>query len=527
MGLAACCGRAGAGESSRGARTGLAGTRPNIVLVLADDLSYFDLSFLGQKHFSTPAIDQLAEEGLFFTNAYAGAPECAPSRGSLLTGMHLGHGRIRANSSARGQDHLLPEDQTVAEVLKKAGYATGFAGKWGVGLPGSAGTPNRQGFDYSFGFYDQGRAHTFFPEYLYENRHKMPLPENYGFNMERVYTYNRRPVENLDDVANTYDAEGRLVPDGVADPAKATYSEDLVLDKATAFIREHKADPFFLYYATQLPHGPCIVPSLGEFREKPWSLKHKEWAAMVTRLDRSVATLVAELRAQGVLDNTVILFAADNGYSQYGYLGRPKWTDDPLFHNKGPWHKGKFVCTDGGGRVPFVMSWPGRIARGRTDHLTALYDFLETAAELAGVKPEKATDGISLVPLLEGNRDAQPVHPYLYWENGTISPHGQSVRMGRWFAFREHPSKPVQLFDVEKDVACEQDVAEAHADVVERVLAIFREAHVDSEWYTNPGDSKDVIKARTARAEREGTLQESTRPNSGHAGKHEVRSKKG
>jgi len=247
---------------------------------------------------------------------------------------------------------------------------------------------------------------------------------------------------------------------------------------------------------------------------------------MVTRLDTCVATLVAELRAQGVLDNTIILFASDNGYSQYGYLGRPRWTDDPVFHNKGPWHKGKFVCTDGGGRVPFLVSWPGRIASGRTEHLTALYDFLVTAAELAGVESDTPTDGISLVPLLEGRGDAQTCHPYLYWENGTISPHGQSVRMGQWFAFREHPSKPVQLFDVERDVGCTQDVAAAHGDVVERVLAIFREAHVDSEWYTNPGDSKAVVKARRARAEREGTLQVSTRANSRSGGKEEGKGQK-
>ncbi|MCP4642007.1 MAG: arylsulfatase [bacterium] len=495
------------------ARGGLHGSRPNIVFILSDDLSYFDLSFLGQTHYTTPNIDRLAEEGVVFTNAYAGAPECAPSRASLMTGMHMGHCRVRANRSARGQDHLCSEDLTVAEVLKEAGYATGFAGKWGVGLPGSPGTPDKKGFDYSFGYYDQGRAHTFYPHYLIENGREVPLPGNYGFNMDRVYTYNRRPVENLDDVANRYDEAGRLVADGVADPAAVVYSEDLILDKALGFIRYHSDEPFFLYYATQLPHGPCIVPELGRFKDKPWDLKHREWAAMVERLDRSVGSLVEELKGQGVYDNTVIFFAGDNGYSQYGYFGRKAWEDDPLFRNKGPWHKGKFVCTDGGGRVPFVVSSPGCIRPGTTDRLTPLYDFLATAAGLAGVTPREKTDGLSLVPLLEGRHERQCAHASIYWENGTKSPHAQAVRMGPWFAYREHPDKPVQLYDVEIDVSCATDVAGEHPVIVKRALAVFEECHVDSEWYTNPGDAPAVVKARKARAEAEGTLQTPTRPN--------------
>ena len=169
----------------------LAGSKPNIVLILADDLSYRDLSIWGQNQFSTPNLDALARDGLRFTQAYAGAPECAPSRGTLMTGRHTGHGPIRANSSARGQEHLNRDGVTIAETLKEAGYATAFVGKWGIGLPGTEGTPDKQGFNYSLGFYDQRRAHTYFPNYLYENGKKIPLPENYGFDMDRLYRYNR------------------------------------------------------------------------------------------------------------------------------------------------------------------------------------------------------------------------------------------------------------------------------------------------------------------------------------------------
>jgi len=492
----------------------LPGSRPNVVLFLADDLSYYDLSYLGQRHFHTPNLDRLARQGMTFTNAYAGAPECAPSRASLMTGMHMGHCRIRANRSARGQDHLVSEDQTIAEVLKQAGYATAFIGKWGIGLPGTPGTPDKQGFDYSYGYYDQLRAHGFFPEYLMENGQEVLIPENHGFNMNRAYEYNRRTVDNLEGVANQYDEQGRLVPDGVADPSQAKYSEYLFRKAACRFIRQNSDRPLFLYYATQLPHGPLITPDLGPYKNKPWDLKHKEWAAMVHTMDQSAGMIVDELKRQGVFDNTVFFFASDNGYSQWGYFHRPPWQDDPLFENKGPWHKGKFICTDGGGRVPLFVSWPGRIAPGTCDHVTALFDLLPTTAELAGVQPERPTDGLSLVPLLEGRPTEQPEHPYLYWENGSMSPHAQAARRGHWYAFREHPSKPLQLYDLTADVGCTKDLAGAHPAVVRDMLDIFGKAHVDSTWYTNPGDSRQVVSARRQRAQREGTLQIPTRANS-------------
>ena len=189
----------------------LQSTRPNIVLILADDLSYRDLSAWGQVRFSTPNLDRLALEGLRFTQAYAGAPECAPSRGTLITGLHTGHASIRDNRSARGQDHLLDSDITIAEVLKESGYATGFFGKWGIGLPGTPGTPERQGFDEAFGFYDQRRAHTFFPFYLYRNGRKVDYPGNNGFDMLQMYEDNRTPPGERNS-ARHYDGSGRLIP---------------------------------------------------------------------------------------------------------------------------------------------------------------------------------------------------------------------------------------------------------------------------------------------------------------------------
>jgi arylsulfatase A-like enzyme len=492
----------------------LSGSRPNIIFILADDLSYRDLSFFGQSRFRTPNLDRMAGGGMVFTNAYAGSPECAPSRASLLTGMHMGHCRIRNNRSVRGQDHLMDGDQTIAEVLKNAGYATCFLGKWGIGLPGTEGVPHKQGFDYAYGFYDQLRAHGYYPDYMKENGRIELLPENHGFDMERVYRYNRRKVDHLEDVKNRYNPTGRLIPDGVKDPARARHSETLFIKKAVGFIQACNDRPFFLFYATQLPHGPCITPDLSRFMNRGWSLKHQEWAAMVTQMDRSVGSILDELDRQGIADNTLLLFASDNGYSQWGYFARPAWEDDPLFINKGPWDAGKFICRDGGVRVPFFAYWPGRIEAGRSPHICALYDVLETAADVAGITPEKATDGISLVSVLEGRGGQQTRHPYLYWENGSMGQHAQAVRMDQWFAFRSHPSKEIELFDMERDRACQDDVSSRHPEVVKEVLRIITEAHTDSEWYVNPGEPPEVTRAKKERAEKEGSLQTPTRANS-------------
>lgn len=494
--------RADASESTR--------ARPNIIFVFSDDLSYRDLSAYGQKQFSTPHLDELALGGMRFTQTYSGSPECAPARASLMTGMHMGHCRIRANRSVRGQDHLTAQDVTVAEVLKQGGYRTGYIGKWGIGLPGTEGAPHKKGFDLAYGYYDQLRAHGFFPHYMMRNGQVERHPENYGFNMERVYKHTRDKTGEHD---NRYDAAGRLIPDGVPDPEKASHSENLFQKEALSFIQQNRDKPFFLYYATQLPHGPCITPNLGAYKDKDWDQKHKEWAAMMTHLDDSVAKIVRLLRELRIEKNTVVFFAGDNGYSHWGYFGRKPYTDDPLFKNKGPWPKGKFTCThEGGLRVPFFVHWPERIKAGESDHPCALYDFLATAADLAGV-PAPPTDGISLLPTLLGRPNQQRKHEYFYWENGTHSPHAQSAREGQWWAYRPHPDQAIQLYRLDRDLACEHNVAGDFPAVVKRFEAIFKEAHANSEWYVNPGQSKAQIEAKRKRAQAMKGMQTPTRAN--------------
>ena len=472
-------GRLSAAEPSTGTSRP---SRPNVIIILADDLSYVDLGYTGQKLIQTPNIDRLAAEGLRFSEAYSAANACAPSRAGLMTGLHMGHCRIRGNGVQKpwpgykkGDASLKAEDVTVAEKLKSAGYATGYVGKWGLGEADTEGAPFKKGFDYSFGHYNQTGAHSYYPRQLWENDHEVPIPENKGFKMKEI-----------DETC--YDAQGKFSPPGVADPAKAKNSQALVHAAGLDFIRRSKDRPFFLYYATQLPHGGLMVPNLGSYKDQNWPLKNKEWAAMVTWLDQCVGDIVALLRELKLEENTLIIFASDNGYSQWMYLNRPHWEDDPIFKNKGPWPGGKFAVDEGGCRVPMVAYWPKHIRPGESRSLVSFYDFMPTLTELAGVSCPP-TDGISLVPELLGHPEQQKKHDYLYWENGGYTVHGQAVRFGPWYAMSENPRKPVTLFDVEKDPACAHDQAGQHPELVERAKTMFKAAHVDSDWYVNPGEA--------------------------------------
>jgi arylsulfatase A-like enzyme len=317
--------------------------KPNIVVILADDLSYGDLGCFGQKNFVTPNIDRLAAEGMVFTNAYAGAPWCAPSRTALLTGRHVGH---PAPKDGRGQATFNP---TVAQLLKSAGYATCAIGKWHMQEPGGtswihgaktdaearskevpASMPWNRGFDvcrigYSYGL------NPYYPHQIETgNATEIALPENKDVDDDYMSKNYR--------LAKMYDADGRFLDKAGQDSTHFRYAEDLYRQEAVTFLRGNKDRPFFLYYATPLMHGPLAVKELGEFKEKPapWTPPHKVWAAEARELDRSVGILIDQLHALGLEKDTIVLFASDNGYAEWGYFGRANWTDDPVFHNKGP-----------------------------------------------------------------------------------------------------------------------------------------------------------------------------------------------
>ncbi len=444
--------------------------KPNIVFILADDLGYGDLGCYGQKQIQTPNIDQLAAEGMRFTDHYAGTTVCAPSRCSLMTGLHTGHTYVRGNREVQPMGQLpLPTDTvTLPRVLKRAGYTTALIGKWGLGGPDSTGAPNKQGFDYFFGYLCQRHAHNYYPEFLFRNDTRVPL---------------RNKVPG-----------GRLDGAGVA-TEKVEYSYDLMEQEALQFIAQNGKGPFFLYLAVTLPHANneggkngMEVPDYGPYADKDWPEPDKGHAAMITRLDRGVGRLMRKLKDLGLDENTIVVFTSDNGPHREG------GANPEFFHSSGPLRGIKRDLYEGGIRVPLIARWPGRIKPGaETDHVSAFWDFLPTLAELAGVQSPAYSDGISLLPTLQG-RPGQKEHDFLYWEfheGGSL----QAVRMGRWKAVRPF-GKRLELYDLQTDIGEARNVADDHPDVVANIQKYLTTARTESKfWPLNASDSTRNAKA--------------------------------
>jgi arylsulfatase A-like enzyme len=433
--------------------------KPNIVLIVADDLGYGDLGCYGQKKILTPNIDKLAQEGTRFTQCYAGSTVCAPSRCSLMTGMHNGHNRIRDNLPHNVW--LRPDDLTVAEVLKQAGYKTGGMGKWALGNPGSWGIPNYQGFDYLYGHLNQDQAHFYYPDYLWEND-KVKLLQK---------------VVMKDDV-------GKL--QGNRGGKNIWYTHDLFTEKAVSFIGQNREDPFFLYLAYTIPHFSdypkdtpehYIVPSDEPYSDKDWPQIAKNYAAMITRMDRDVGRIMELIKKLGIDENTIVFFTSDNG----PYKGSPIPIE--FFDSNGPLRGGKRDVYEGGIRIPMVVRWPGRVPAAKvSDQIWAFWDFLPTAAELAGLPTPKDIDGISMLPAILGK--PQKNHEYLYLDYGHVrKTYKQAVRMGHWKAVRNGVRAPIELYNLNQDLAESTDVASKHPEVVAQIEQIMRTAPADSEDY--------------------------------------------
>jgi arylsulfatase A-like enzyme len=444
---ALCAALAACGVLTRGAgaqvRRVESRRRPNVVLIVADDLGRGDLGAYGQRFIRTPNLDRMAREGRLFTDAYAASPVCAPSRASFMTGLHQGHARIRGNM---GRDNervpLKDEDVTVAEVLKGAGYRTGIVGKWGLGEPGTEGVPGRQGFDYFFGYLNQNHAHDYYPEYLWRNGERVTLP-------------------------------------------RGTYSHDLFTREALDFIRRERGGPFFLYLAYTLPHANneltrrtgngMEVPSDAPYARAPWTPQQRNYAAMMTRLDADVGKVLALLKESGIERETFVVFTSDNGpqdKSEGGY-------DQALFDSNGPFRGLKRELYEGGIRVPLIVRWPGRVRAGVANAFpVTLCDLMPTAAALAGVSAPTARDGVSLLPFIVGGRPRR--REYLYWEFHEGG-YAQAVRLGRWKAVRHGAGGKVELYDLVTDVGETRDVSARHPDTVRRAEEVMRREHVESE----------------------------------------------
>lgn len=442
---------------------------PNLVLILADDLGYGDLGAYGQTLVQTPALDRMAAEGIRFTQFYAGSTVCAPSRAVLMTGIHTGRNHIRGNREHEpmGQEPLPDSALTVAEVLRQAGYRTGLIGKWGLGGPETSGVPNRQGFEYFFGYLGQRHAHNYYPEFLFLNEERVPLPN--------VLPEPKRP-----------DGTGRAI-------VREAYSHDLFADSALAFITRHRDEPFFLFLAFTIPHANneagregMEVPELGPYAERDWPDPEKGKAAMISRMDRDVGRVLDTLRALGIAERTIVIFSSDNGPHREG------GTDPHFLDSNGPLRGVKRDLYEGGIRVPAIAWSPGRIPAGVvSDHVGYLGDILATAADLAGVRlpDDLELNSISLRPTLEGQPEAQRQHEYLYWEFYEQGSR-QAVRFGRWKGVRQPMfTGPIELYDLEADIGEENDVAAEHPDLVARIAAIMEAAHVPSPIWQVPAEN--------------------------------------
>lgn len=420
--------------------------RPNILLILADDLGYGNLGCYGAREVKTPNLDRIAAEGMRFSQAYAGSTVCAPSRCCLMTGYHTGHARTRGNKYP--DLPLRPEDVTVTDILKKAGYRTGLFGKWSLGQLGSTGYPTRKGFDEWFGFFSQTHAHNYYPEHLLDGETAYLLRGNFGARKEE-------------------------------------YAHDLFTRRSLQFLEKKDERPWFLKASYTIPHANnemgrdtgngMEVPHFGEYADKPWPVQEKGFAAMVSRMDADIGRMVEKLKETGQDQNTLILFSSDNGPHREG------GHDPNFFRDSGPLRGIKRDLYEGGIRVPTLARWPGRIRAGQvSDQICAFWDFLPTAAELAGQPAPKGIDGLSFASALTGG-DA-PKHEYLYWEFHERGFH-QAVRMGDWKAVRYGRNKPMELYNLTEDLGETRDIAAAKPDIVKKMEEIFASARTESEFW--------------------------------------------
>lgn len=441
---------------------------PNLIFILADDLGMYELGCYGQKKIKTPHIDQLASGGMKFTRFYAGNNVCAPSRCCLLTGLHPGHATVRDNKEIQpeGQQPIGANEATLASVLKQKGYATGAIGKWGLGMFGSSGDPLRHGFDFFFGYNCQRHAHSHYPKYLYRNAQRVDLPGN------EVKSGNK-------------------------------HSQDLFEIESLDFIRQHRAEPFFLYLPYIIPHVAVQVPEsdLAEYRGKlgddpaydgkkgyqPHAAPHAGYAAMVSKLDRTVGKIMNLLDELHLTENTLVIFTSDNGPTH-----NVGGADSTFFESAGKLRGLKGSMYEGGLRVPFIASWKGKITPGTIcDTRWAFWDILPTLADLAQSPLPEHLDGISFLPTLLGRKQTNQ-HECLYWESPGYGGQ-QAVISGPWKAVRTQLKQQAaqgtlktQLFQLDQDESETHDLATKHPDILSKLESLMKREHAPSPLFPLP-----------------------------------------
>ncbi|WP_020528721.1 arylsulfatase [Flexithrix dorotheae] len=439
-------------DSSQNAGEAVPPPSPNIIFIMADDLGFGDLGVYGQKIIQTPNLDQMAKEGLRFTNCYAGSPVCAPSRSVLMTGFHTGHTTVRGNNGKGGvvglggkpgRIPLKASDITIASMLQKNGYTTGIIGKWGLGEPNTTGEPNDHGFDEWFGYLNQRRAHHYYPEFLWHNKEKYPIPENEG-------------------------------------GAYEVYSHDLFMEKTYEFVKTNKDNPFFLYLPLTIPHDLYEIPSKVPYDDKPWTEDEKTHAAMITRMDSDLGKLFALLKELKIEENTVIFFCSDNGAAR-------RW--EGRFDSSGDLRGRKRDVYEGGIRTPMIVKWPNKISPNSLDSVNSWYfaDVFPTLLEIAGIDQKNDRDGISVLPTLLGENQKELKERPLYWE--FLEQEGkQALRKGDWKVVRLDVHKKgfhtdLELYNVREDPAEERNLAQKNPEKVAELMTIMDEQHILSGFF--------------------------------------------
>ena len=429
--------------------------KTNIILIMVDDAGYGDFGCYGQKLFTTPNIDRMAASGMLFTQHYSGSTVCAPTRCSIMNGVHTGHAFVRGNREVQPEGQApIPSDMiTIPKLLRKAGYVTGMFGKWGLGAPKSSGDPMNQGWDEFFGYNCQRQAHTFYPKHLWHNYEKVML-------------------------------DGK------------TYSHDLIQEKALQFIRDNEKKPFFAYLPLTIPHAAmqCPEEDVAPFRKKFPQFENKigkyshgsiirnpvaAFAGMMTRMDRGIGQILDLLNELDIAENTLVLFTSDNGPHYEG------GHQPGFFNSNGPLKGHKRDLYEGGIRVPLIAYWPGKIKSGSvSNHICAHWDLMPTFCELAKISEPNHTDGISYIPALTGKK--QKRHAYLYWEFHSYG-NAQAIRTGDWKGIRlkvkNNPNAPIQLFDLKKDIGETNNIAANHPDIIKGITKLFKTAHNPSERF--------------------------------------------
>lgn len=473
-------------------------SKPTIIYILADDLGYSEIGSYGQTKIETPNIDLLAKEGISFTQFYAGSPVSAPSRSVLLTGLHTGHTPIRGNDemknrgdiwnrqavlkdpSLEGQAPMPLGTITIATTLQASGYATACFGKWGLGYPGSLSTPNKMGFDFFYGYNCQRQAHEYYPPFLYRNENRELLKNTVILDRDQKFNTTIDPLDEQN--YQKYQQE--------------EYAPDLIFKELIGYVKEKRDKPFFLYWATPIPHVPLQStnkwinyyvkkfgdeqPYIGDKGYYPTRYPHASYAAMISYLDEQIGQLIAELKQVGLYENTIIVFTSDNGPTFNG------GTDSNFFDSASPFKSdigwGKASLHEGGIRVPMIITWKKKIKPGTTtNYIAAGWDIMPTLCEIVGSK-SPVTDGISFYPTLLNKK--QVPHAFLYWEfpeNGG----SKAVRMGKWKGiiqdYGKKKNRTMQLFDLEKDPREQIDLSTKHSEVVTRMNEIMKSQHAVPE----------------------------------------------